>query len=214
MSVRTLNLDPDCTITFWLFRSESHACSRSCGKRRRVCLRRAAGISPSKASCSGCSWSSSARGAAWRWAFHSSTCVALSLPEGGKLVAGGDVRPRHGTWRVSLTGAGPASKGASSCASRLSLMLDAPPAKARQGRWTSRLRRRRQGELPRLRRALPEPIASRSAWICNATGGGSVPSRSTVDPSDPGLDERLRTDERVSISLVPIGDGLFLARKR
>jgi predicted O-methyltransferase YrrM len=28
------------------------------------------------------------------------------------------------------------------------------------------------------------------------------------------LDERLRLDERVSISLVPIGDGLFLARKR
>jgi caffeoyl-CoA O-methyltransferase len=53
--------------------------------------------------------------------------------------------------------------------------------------------------------------------IDNVLWGGSV-----VDDSDTSgrtqairvLNERVRKDERVSISLVPIGDGLFLVRKR
>jgi predicted O-methyltransferase YrrM len=53
--------------------------------------------------------------------------------------------------------------------------------------------------------------------IDNVLWGGSV-----ADPKDISartqairtVNERVRSDERVSISLVPIGDGLFLARKR
>lgn len=53
--------------------------------------------------------------------------------------------------------------------------------------------------------------------VDNVLWGGSV-----ADPENQksstlairALNERLRADERVSISLVPIGDGLFLARKR
>jgi caffeoyl-CoA O-methyltransferase len=53
--------------------------------------------------------------------------------------------------------------------------------------------------------------------IDNVLWGGSV-----ADPTDTSgrtqairaLNERVRGDERVTISLVPIGDGLFLARKR
>jgi predicted O-methyltransferase YrrM len=53
--------------------------------------------------------------------------------------------------------------------------------------------------------------------IDNVLWGGSV-----ADPNDQrastvairALNERVRGDERVSVSLVPIGDGLFLARKR
>jgi caffeoyl-CoA O-methyltransferase len=53
--------------------------------------------------------------------------------------------------------------------------------------------------------------------IDNVLWGGSVADPSNTSPSSRAirtLNERLRTDERVSISLVPIGDGLFLARKR
>jgi caffeoyl-CoA O-methyltransferase len=53
--------------------------------------------------------------------------------------------------------------------------------------------------------------------IDNVLWGGSV-----ANPEDQksstlairALNERLHADERVSVSLVPIGDGLFLARRR
>jgi predicted O-methyltransferase YrrM len=53
--------------------------------------------------------------------------------------------------------------------------------------------------------------------IDNVLWGGRVSDPAANDPATAAiraLDERLHSDERVSISLVPIGDGLFLARKR
>jgi caffeoyl-CoA O-methyltransferase len=53
--------------------------------------------------------------------------------------------------------------------------------------------------------------------IDNVLWGGSVADPSDRRPSTVAiraLNERLSHDERVSVSLVPIGDGLFLARKR
>ncbi|RMF77989.1 MAG: SAM-dependent methyltransferase, partial [Planctomycetota bacterium] len=51
----------------------------------------------------------------------------------------------------------------------------------------------------------------------NALRGGRVASPDEADPSVETirrLNSRIRDDERVSMSLVPIGDGLMLARKR
>jgi predicted O-methyltransferase YrrM len=53
--------------------------------------------------------------------------------------------------------------------------------------------------------------------IDNVLWGGSVADPEDQKPSTlaiRALNARLRDDERVSVSLVPIGDGLFLARKR
>lgn len=53
--------------------------------------------------------------------------------------------------------------------------------------------------------------------IDNVLWGGSVADPSNQKPATlaiRALNERLHADERVSVSLVPIGDGLFLARKR
>jgi predicted O-methyltransferase YrrM len=53
--------------------------------------------------------------------------------------------------------------------------------------------------------------------VDNVLWGGSVADPDVRDSSTTAiraLNDRLRGDERVSISLVPIGDGLFLARKR
>jgi predicted O-methyltransferase YrrM len=53
--------------------------------------------------------------------------------------------------------------------------------------------------------------------IDNVLWGGSVADPSNDKPSTlaiRALNERLAADERVSASLVPIGDGVFLARKR
>jgi len=53
--------------------------------------------------------------------------------------------------------------------------------------------------------------------IDNVLWNGNVYDVSIVDPDTVAirtLNEKLRTDERVSLSLVPIGEGLTLARKR
>jgi predicted O-methyltransferase YrrM len=53
--------------------------------------------------------------------------------------------------------------------------------------------------------------------IDNVLWGGSVADPDNQKPSTlaiRALNDRLRADERVSASLVPIGDGVFLARKR
>jgi predicted O-methyltransferase YrrM len=53
--------------------------------------------------------------------------------------------------------------------------------------------------------------------IDNVLWGGSVADASNTSVATQAiraLNERIRGDERVSVSLVPIGDGLFLVRKR
>lgn len=53
--------------------------------------------------------------------------------------------------------------------------------------------------------------------IDNVLWGGSVADASNTSATTQAiraLNERIRGDERVSVSLVPIGDGLFLVRKR
>ena len=51
----------------------------------------------------------------------------------------------------------------------------------------------------------------------NVLWGGAVIDEATTDPDTKGvrrLNERLANDERVDISMIPVGDGLTLARKR
>jgi predicted O-methyltransferase YrrM len=55
------------------------------------------------------------------------------------------------------------------------------------------------------------------AFIDNTLGGGAVADDSDLSPDTVALrrfNERLMADERVNLSLVPIGDGLTLARRR
>ncbi|HMR06489.1 MAG TPA: class I SAM-dependent methyltransferase, partial [Polyangiaceae bacterium] len=53
--------------------------------------------------------------------------------------------------------------------------------------------------------------------VDNALWGGDVADPENQDPDTVAiraLNERMGKDERVSVSLVPIGDGVYLARKR
>ena len=53
--------------------------------------------------------------------------------------------------------------------------------------------------------------------VDNALWGGRVVNNELTDPDTlaiRALNAKMGRDERVSVSLLPIGDGLFLARKR
>jgi predicted O-methyltransferase YrrM len=148
---------------------------------------------------------------------YSSTCVALSLPEGGRLVACDvsaeytDVARRY--WqragveqRIELRLA-PAL-------TTLDALLAAGEAASFDFAFVDADKENYLGYYERCLGLLrPGGLLA----IDNVLWGGSVADPSNVAASTEAiraLNERLRGDERVSISLVPIGDGLFLARKR
>lgn len=148
---------------------------------------------------------------------YSSLCVALSLPRGGSLVACDvsaeytDVARRY--WRR----AGVHDRIELRLAPALET-LDALIASGQTGSFDFAFVDADKGNyLGYYERVLTLLRAGGLLAIDNVLWGGSV-----VDPADTSgstqairaLNERLRVDERVSISLVPIGDGLTLARKR
>ncbi len=148
---------------------------------------------------------------------YSSTCVALGLPEDGEIVAC-DVSAEYTSvarryWqragvesRISLR-LGPAVAtldallAAGQAGSFDFAFIDAD--KENYGAYYERsLQLLRRGGL---------------LAIDNVLWGGSVANPDDNKPSTAAiraLNLTLKSDERVSVSLVPIGDGLFLARKR
>lgn len=148
---------------------------------------------------------------------YSSTCVALSLPEDGRLVACDvsaeytEVARRY--WRragveerIELR-LGPAL-----------VTLDELIASGQRGSFDfSFIDADKENYINYYERSLELLRPGGLLAIDNALWGGSV-----ADPSDErastrairAVNEHIRDDERVSSSLVPIGDGLFLARKR
>jgi predicted O-methyltransferase YrrM len=148
---------------------------------------------------------------------YSSTCVALSLPEGGKLVACDvsveytDVARRY--WRLAGVEGRIELRLAPAIAT-----LDALLAEGQAGTMDfAFVDADKENYLGYYERCLDLLRSGGLLAIDNVLWGGSVADPSNTTPSTRAiraLNERLRTDERVSISLVPIGDGLFLARKR
>jgi caffeoyl-CoA O-methyltransferase len=148
---------------------------------------------------------------------YSSTCVALSLPEGGKLVACDvsveytDVARRY--WRLAGVEGRIELRLAPAIAT-----LDALLGEGQAGTMDfAFVDADKENYLGYYERCLDLLRSGGLLAIDNVLWGGSVADPSNTTPSTRAiraLNERLRTDERVSISLVPIGDGLFLARKR
>lgn len=148
---------------------------------------------------------------------YSSTCVALALPEGGKLIACDvnaeftDVARRY--WRLAGVDERIELRLAPAIAT-----LDALLADGQAGTMDfAFIDADKENYLGYYERCLELLRAGGLLAIDNVLWGGSVSDSSNTSPSTQAiraLNERLGTDERVSISLVPIGDGLFLARKR
>lgn len=148
---------------------------------------------------------------------YSSLCVALSLPEGGQLVAC-DVNAEYTeVARRYWQRAGVAERVDLRLAPALST-LDELLASGQAGAFDFAFIDADKGNYGGYyERCLSLLRPGGLLAIDNVLWGGKV-----ADPSDDAastrsiraLNERLRGDERVSISLVPIGDGVFLARKR
>ena len=148
---------------------------------------------------------------------YSSICVALALPEDGQLVAC-DVSAEYtaiarrywqqagveGRIRLEL---GPALE-----------TLDRLVASGAGGSFDfAFIDADKDNYLAYYERALILLRRGGLIAIDNVLWGGSVADPEDQKPSTlaiRALNARLRDDERVSASLVPIGDGLFLARKR
>jgi caffeoyl-CoA O-methyltransferase len=148
---------------------------------------------------------------------YSSLCVALSLPESGKLVAC-DVNAEYTQvaqryWRR----AGVEGRIELRLAPALET-LDELIGSGQSGSFDfAFVDADKESYLGYYERCLALLRPGGLLAIDNVLWGGSV-----VDVNDTSattrairaLNERVRSDERVSISLVPIGDGLFLVRKR
>jgi predicted O-methyltransferase YrrM len=148
---------------------------------------------------------------------YSSTCVALSLPEGGRLVACDvsveytDVARRY--WRL----AGVMDRIDLRLAPAL-VTLDALIATGEGGSFDfAFIDADKENYVGYYERCLALLRPGGLLAIDNVLWGGSVadPSNETASTrSIRALNQLLHADERVTMSLVPIGDGLFLARKR
>ena len=148
---------------------------------------------------------------------YSSTCTALAMPEGGTLIACDvsaeytDVARRY--WRRAGVEAridlrlGPAL-------GTLDALIAAGEAASFDFAFVDA---DKESYLDYYERCLTLLRPGGLLAIDNVLWGGSVADPSNTSASTVvirALNETLRGDERVSISLVPIGDGLFLARKR
>ncbi|HTV24056.1 MAG TPA: class I SAM-dependent methyltransferase [Polyangiaceae bacterium] len=148
---------------------------------------------------------------------YSSLCVALSLPEDGTLVAC-DVNAEYTEvarryWRKA------------DVEQRIELRLapaletlDALIAAGQSGSFDfAFVDADKDNYLGYYERCLTLLRPGGLLAIDNVLWGGSVADESNDAASTRAiraLNERIRGDERVTVSLVPIGDGLFLARKR
>jgi predicted O-methyltransferase YrrM len=148
---------------------------------------------------------------------YSSTCVALSLPEGGSLVACDvsaeytEVARRY--WRR----AGVEQRIDLRLAPALATLDGLIAEGAAQSFDFAFVDADKENYLGYYERCLTLLRPGGLVAIDNVLWGGSVADPRNTAPSTQAiraLNDRVCADERVSISLLPIGDGLFLARKR
>ena len=148
---------------------------------------------------------------------YSSTSVALSLPPGGKLVACDVSEEFTSVARRYWRRAGVEDRIELRLAPALGT-LDALLAAGEKGQFDfAFVDADKDNYLAYYERCLELLRSGGLLAIDNVLWGGSV-----VDPEDSrsstrairSLNEVVSRDDRVSISLVPIGDGLFLVRKR
>jgi predicted O-methyltransferase YrrM len=148
---------------------------------------------------------------------YSSLCVALALPDGGKLIAC-DVSAEYTEmarryWRE----AGVHERIELRLAPAL-VTLDALIGSGQAGSFDfAFVDADKENYLGYYERCLTLLRPGGLLAIDNVLWGGTVADASNTSASTQAiraLNERIRGDERVSVSLVPIGDGLFLARKR
>lgn len=148
---------------------------------------------------------------------YSSTCVALALPEGGRLVAC-DVSEEYTNvarryWRLA------------GVEQRIDLRLgpalatlDALLAEGAAGSFDfAFIDADKENYLAYYERSLRLLRAGGLLAIDNVLWGGSVANPGDERPTTlaiRALNEHIARDARVSCSLVPIGDGVFLIRKR
>lgn len=148
---------------------------------------------------------------------YSSICIASALPEGGQLTAC-DVSENY-------TGIARRYWSAAGLASRIDLQLrpavatlDALLAAGASGSFDfAFIDADKQNYEAYFERALELLRVGGLMVFDNVLWGGAVADPERQDASTRAiraLNDRLHADERVSISLVPIGDGAFLARKR
>lgn len=148
---------------------------------------------------------------------YSSTSVALSLPPGGKLVACDVSEEFTSVARRYWRRAGVEDRIELRLGPALAT-LDGLLAAGEKGRFDfAFIDADKDNYLAYYERCLELLRSGGLLAIDNVLWGGSV-----VDPEDSrsstrairSINDVVSRDERVSISLVPIGDGLFLARKR
>jgi caffeoyl-CoA O-methyltransferase len=148
---------------------------------------------------------------------YSSLCVALALPADGKLIACDvsaeytEVARRY--WREADVDGRIELRLAPAL-----VTLDALIGAGQSGSFDfAFIDADKENYLGYYERCLTLLRAGGLLAIDNVLWGGSVVDASNTSASTQAiraLNERIRSDERVSASLVPIGDGLFLARKR
>lgn len=148
---------------------------------------------------------------------YSSTCTALAMPEGGTLIAC-DVSPEYTDiarryWRRA--GVEPRIELRLGAAL---VTLDGLVASGQAGSFDfAFVDADKESYLGYYERCLTLLRPGGVLAVDNVLWRGSVADPSNTASSTQAiraLNEHMRGDERVTISLVPIGDGLFLARKR
>jgi len=147
---------------------------------------------------------------------YSSLALALALPDDGRIVAC-DVTSA-GRRLPAATGRPPAWPTRSTCASRRPGHAAAAARRGRGGRLRLRVHRRRQGNyVGYYERALELLRPGGLVLVDNTLWSGRVADPENAEPDTLALrhfNEHLHGDDRIDLSLVPIGDGLTLARKR
>jgi predicted O-methyltransferase YrrM len=148
---------------------------------------------------------------------YSSLAVALAMPPAGRLIACDISEEYTAIARRYWAAAGVAGKIELRLAPALET-LDALLAEGAAGRFDfGFIDADKGGYADYYERLLALLRPGGLVAVDNTLWGGDVADPANQDPDTLAIrefNEKLRTDERVDVSLVPIGDGLTLARKR
>jgi caffeoyl-CoA O-methyltransferase len=148
---------------------------------------------------------------------YSALTVALALPADGHLLACdiSDEYTRIGRPFWQQAGVAQEDRPAAGAGDRDTRRA---PGGGRRRRVRLRIHRRRQDRLRRVLRTLPATAPGRADLIAidNVLWNGSVAKPAETDDTRAlqALNRKLHRDERIDVALLPIGDGLTLARKR
>ena len=146
---------------------------------------------------------------------YSSICIARGLAEGGRLLAC-DVSGEWTEMARALLG-----RGRRRGPHRAAAGAGRGDAGRAAGRADDRLRvrGRRQGELPDLLRGAGEPAAPGRAGRCSTTCCSAAGSSTTVEQGERAVamravNDRVAADDRVDAVMLPLRDGVTVARRR